>query len=356
MKKVFKIILSIVVIAAIGFAIAYTLKNNKKKNEEKTATVAQANSAVAVRVDTANKKPIDLNFDANGKFAPGQELNFSAETSGRVISVYVDEGDYVRKGQTLAVIKTENLQVDVNTAQEAYLNAVKDLQRYENAFKTGGVTQQQVDQAALAVKNAQAKVKQSNIKVADANIRASISGIINKRMIEPGSVLAAGTQLFEIVDVSKLTLDIAVPEAQVAQLKLGNSIDVKASVMPDKIFKSKVAFIAPKADENLNFPVKLEIANNNTNSLKAGMYGTAMFRFDAQSSAIVIPRSAFIGSVSSNQVFVVNNDGTVKLRNVTAGRNMGETVEVLNGLKEGEIVVSSGQINLVDGSKITVIK
>jgi hypothetical protein len=83
----------------------------------------------------------------------------------------------------------------------------------------------------------------------------------------------------------------------------------------------------------LNFPVEIEISNNVNNDLKAGMYGTAVFKSDAKQTMTVIPRNAFVGSVSSNQVFVVEN-GT--FRNVTAGRILGDKVEILNGLSDGE--------------------
>ena len=157
---------------------------------------------------------------------------------------------------------------------------LRDKQRYENAFKTGGVTQQQLDQAKLALENAEARVAQARIRVGDANIKSSINGIVNKRYIEPGAVVTPGTQLFELVDVSKLKLNIAVNETQVANLKIGDKVDVKASVFPDKNFAGTVTFIAPKADNSLNFPVEIEIAGNPGNQLKAGMYGTAIFNFE----------------------------------------------------------------------------
>ncbi|RYG39971.1 MAG: efflux RND transporter periplasmic adaptor subunit, partial [Chitinophagaceae bacterium] len=290
-----------------------------------------------------------------GPGRPGQEIQFAAEMPGRVINVLVDEGDKVRKGQTLAVVKTDNLSVEAQTAREAYATALRDKERFENAYKTGGVTQQQVDQAALNLKNAAARVQQANIKVSDANLRASINGIINKRLIEPGSVLAAGTKLFEIVDVSKLTLDIAVTESQVANLKTGDTVTITASVMPDKKFSGKISFIAPKADESMNFPVKIEVANNKDAFLKAGMYGSANFAFPQRAPVILVPRGAFVGSVASNQVFVLKN-GKAELRSVTSGRIVGEQVEVVNGLKAGEEVITSGQINLVNGSPVNIIK
>jgi RND family efflux transporter MFP subunit len=356
-KSIIRTLVTLVVLAGVIGLIGWVLNNNKAKNAAKTAVVAQTgNSDVAVRVSTVQKQALNLDFSANGNFAPAQQLNFAAENSGRVTQVLVDEGSYVRKGQTLAIIKTDVLNIDLETAEAAYQNAARDKERYENAFKTGGVTQQQLDQAKLALQNAEARVAQAKIRVGDANIKSSINGIVNKRYIEPGAVVAPGTQLFELVDVSKLKLNIAVNEQQVAGLKTGDKVNVKASVFPDKDFSGSVSFIAAKADANLNFPVEIEIASNPNNLLRAGMYGTAVFKFENVQPVVVVPRAAFAGSVSANQVFVVENNNTARLRKVIAGRVIGDKVEVLQGLSEGEAIITSGQINLSDGSKVSALK
>ena len=86
------------------------------------------------------------------------------------------------------------------------------------------------------------------------------------------------------------------------------------------------------------------------------MYGTAQFTTNqGKKSLLIVPRNAFIGSVSSNEMFVIEN-GTAKLKTVTAGRILGDKVEILNGLSEGETVIITGQINLQDGSKVEIIK
>ena len=356
-KPIIRTLVTIVLVIGVVGLIGWVLTNNKKKNEAKTAGVAQTGTGdVTVRVSPVAKEALATDFGANGNFAPAQQMNFASENSGRVTRVLVDEGSYVRRGQTLAIIETDVLNIDLESAQAAYQNAARDRQRYENAYKTGGVTQQQVDQARLAVENAEARVRQARVRVGDANIKASINGIVNKRYIEPGAVVSPGTQLFEIVDVSRLKLNITVNETQVANLKLGDKVDVKASVYPDLNFGGTVTFIAPKADASLNFPVEIEIASDPGNKLKAGMYGTALFKMDNATPIITVPRAAFVGSVSSNQVFIVENGNVARLRNVIAGRVMGDKVEVLQGLKEGENVITSGQINLVEGSKVSPLK
>lgn len=353
MKKVLYIGIGLAVLGLIGFV----LTNNKKKNEAETAVVAQKNASISVKAETIKSESVSTDFIANGSFAPLQELSFSAENAGRVTQVLVKEGSVVRIGQTLAIIKGDKLSVDVQSAKATYQNALADSQRFENAFKTGGVTKQQVDQAKLALSNAKAQLDQANISFGDATIKATINGIVNKKYIEPGSVVAPGTQLFDLVNVSKLKLKVTVNENQVASLKIGSVIKVKASVYPDKEFSGKITFIAPMADESLNFPLEIEIANNANNDLKAGMYGTAHFETNAtQKTPIkIVPRTAFVGSVSNNEVFVVK-DSIAKLTKIVSGRIFGEKVEVLDGLNEGDVVVTSGQINLTDGAKVGIVK
>jgi len=217
------------------------------------------------------------------------------------------------------------------------------------------VTQQALENARLRVKTTQAAVQSSKRKSSDANIRAPFSGVINKRSIEMGSYVSPGTALFEIVDVSKLKLQVTANESQVVNLKKGDEVLIKSTIFPDKEFKGRITFIAAKADNSLNFPIEIELANTGASQLRAGMYGTAIFQFPKQDPTMTIPRSAFVGSVNSNKVFVLEGNKAVE-RKIVAGRIFGETVEVLEGLKEGELVITSGQINLINGSLVENVK
>jgi len=354
MKRAITIILVVVVVLA---AIMYVLNNNKKKAQETTDFIAKGSGAVAVKAANVERKEINLDFTANGTFAANQELNFSAENSGRVTKIFVEEGSRVSKGTVLARIDAEILNTDRETAEATYQNALKDLARHESAFKTGGVTQQKLDEVRLTAENAKLRLQQQQRKLNDANIRSSINGVVNKKLIEVGAVVAPGTQLFELVDVSKLKLKVNVNEGQVANLKIGDAVQIQSSVFPTEKFSGKVTFIAAKADETLNFPIEVEVTNNVKNSLRAGMYGTALFKFPKQAPAILVPRTSFVGSVSSNEVYVLNTSKNVaELRKVVSGRILGESVEILEGLKEGETVITSGQINLTEGAPVTVIK
>lgn len=351
-----KIITGVVLIALIG-GIAFILTKNKEKNEEETQIVAQTNASIAVRVAQVKKGSVEAVYTANGNFIPEQEVNIAAETPGRVVKLLVDEGSVVKAGQTLAIVNADQISVQLQTAQAAYATAQADAERFESAYKTGGVTQQQLEQVRLGLQNAKAQVRSAQITAADANVKAPISGIINKKFIEQGTFVAPGTPLFELVNVAQLKLRVNVDESQVATLKLGDILTVKASVYPNQDFEGKVSFIAPKADASLNFPVEMLIQNQGDATLKAGMYGTAYFKAsqDLKTDILTVPREAFVGSVSSNQIFVVQNNIAV-LKTVSSGKNFGNEVEILDGLQDGATVVISGQINLIDQAPINIIK
>ncbi|SHG89134.1 efflux RND transporter periplasmic adaptor subunit [Pedobacter caeni] len=350
------IITALVIILAIA-GIVLVLTNNKKKNAAKTAIVAQGSGAISVRTAVIERQAINLDFSANGTFAPNQELNFLSENAGRVTKIYVEEGDRVTKGQPIARIDAEILNTDKETAEANLQNAIRDEARYSSSFKTGGVTQQQLDQAKLAVQNARLRLQSSQRRVSDANIKSPINGIVNKKYIEVGAfVNAQGTQMFELVDVSKLKLKVSVNESQVANLKVGDQVQIKSNVFPTDDYLGKITFIAAKADASLNFPIEIMVENNKKNTIKAGMYGTAIFKFPSQAPSLTIPRGSFVGSVSSNQIFVLGEGNKAVLRKVVAGRILGENVEILDGLKEGETVITSGQINLIDGTPVAPVK
>ncbi len=352
MKKI--IITGVIVLATLA-GIMYVLKNNKAKNDEATAIVAQKSEGVAVRTAKIEKQTANNAVVSNGTFAPLQDLSLSAETAGQVQKVLVKEGDKVNVGQTLAIIKSDKFNVAVSNAQAAYNNALADAQRFESAYASGGVTKQQLDQVKLQLENAKNNLASTKLNAGDAIIKATIPGFINSKSIEPGSFVSPGQGLFEIVNISALKLKITVDEKNVSTIKLGDKIAIESPVFPNDKFEGTITFIAPKADASLNFPVEIQVNDNADQKLRAGMYGNAIFVQNEETPILLVPRNAFVGSVSSNQVFVAK-DGKAILKTVKAGRNFGDNIEIIDGLSEGDTVIVSGQINLTDNSPIQVIK
>lgn len=353
MKKI--LIWSAVTIAAVVL-IMWKLGANKKANEAKTEFVKQSNSGeVPVLVEKVAKTDFSQGFLANGNFEPIRELEYLAETSGRITKLLVDEGSVVKQGQNIAKIDDEIVGTDLEQARASLEQLKVDKERYESAFQTGGVTQKQVDDIRLQYDLAKSKYEAASRRIRDTYVKAPISGIINKKYVELGAYVSPGNKMFDIVDVSRLKLAVAVPEMQVVQLKVGDKVRVSSNVFPEASYEGRITFIAAKGDNTLNYPVEMEVTNISGKQLKAGMYGTAHFEMPDMAPAVLVPRTAFVGGVNSNQVYVMEGN-TAKLRKVVAGRILGDRVEIRDGLHEGETVITSGQINLVDGSKVIVQK
>lgn len=351
-----KTLIYIIVAAVLVGLAAWKISDNKKKQTAEVAEVAKQVDKINVNVFSVQYENIDTDYASNGTFIPKAEMDQSSEISGRIVSVLVKEGSRVGAGQVLATIKRDAIEVDRTQAQNNLQNAIIDNQRYENAYKTGGVTKQQVDNSRLQLKNAQAAVRAQNVRVNDTSVRAGISGTINKKMVEPGTVVSPGTAMFEIVNINSLKLAVLVDESQVGKIQIGQNVDIKVNVLPEDKFSGRISFIAPKSDASLNFPVEIEVPNNG--QLKAGMYGTAVFKTNNGASTqnvLTVPAEAFVNGVNSGQLFIVNN-GTAKLIKVTVGKIYGDKVQILNGLKSGDQVITSGQINLDNGSKINIVK
>lgn len=347
-----KSLLSILAVVAVAVGFYFILQKNKAKNEEQVAIVAEKNTEVAVRAVPAQYEDNHNEISVNGTFLAKTTANISAEMGGQLVALYVKEGSYVRPGQVIAKLKGDKLNVNTTNAQANLDQALSALARYEAAYKTGGVTALQLDQARLQVKNARAQLQSAQLQSGDTNVIAKVGGIVNKKNVELGTVVGAGTTIVEVVDISSLKLEVEADESLVPHLANGNIVKVKPSVM-DETIDGRITFIAPASNGALKFPVEITIPNNGT--LKAGMYGTAIFTRNDTGRTMVIPRDAFVGGVSDNQVFVVRN-GEAHLIKIQSGVNFGDKVEVLGGLKEGEMVIVSGQINLSDKTKVKVIK
>jgi membrane fusion protein, multidrug efflux system len=353
MKKV--LLYSVVIIASLAL-IMWKLNNNKKENAAKTAIVKESSSgAVPVLTEVAGLIPFDPTFQTNGSFTAIQQINFSAEAPGRITALMVKEGSVVKTGQVLARIDNQVANADLENAEVSVSAAARDMERYEKALSSGGVTQKQVDDMKLQYQSATARLAQAKKNAQNTLLKSPIDGIVNAKFVEVGTYLAAGNKLFEIVNISRLKLVVSVPESQVVQIHLGQEVPVTTNVFPELTYKGKITFIAAKGDETLNYPVEIEVANIAGKELKAGMYGTAVLNLPKREPALLIGRAAFYAGVSNNQIFVAEN-GVARSRKVVSGNIYGDKVEVKSGLRQGETVITSGQVNLVDGTPISIQK
>lgn len=347
-------ILTILILVAAVAGGAFILNNNKEKMNEQVELARATNNSVPVQVAEVSQTNYTGAFTATGTFAPSREIIVVTELAGKVVRLLADEGDYVKKDQLLARIDHVTLEAELKAAEANLAKLATDKARFGRLIKTGGVTQSQLDEINLAFVNAETRVVSAKKRVQDSYIRAPFAGYVNKRFIEEGAYLNAGKEVFEIVETARVSLVVRVPERRVLDVEKSKTVKVQTDVYPGFSYDARVKFVGAKADANLNFPVELEIKNVESRPLRAGMYGRAEFGLSGTATTLSVPRAALVGSVDDARVFVVEGESVVT-RDIVAGQTFGHAVEVLGGLKAGERVVVSGQINLTDGTKVTVL-
>jgi RND family efflux transporter MFP subunit len=347
-------IITVVILAIAVTGGAVVLKNNKARMQAQTELAKKVNATTPVQVAEVTEENVGGSFTATGTFAPSKQIVVVTEVAGKVLQLHSDEGDYVKEGQLLARIDYATLEADLQSA-EANLQKMKtDKERYQRLVQTGGVTQAQLDEINLAYVNAHSRVVAAKKKFSDTYIKAPFSGYINKRYVEKGAYVGAGKEMFEVVETNKLSMNVNVTESQVLAITNANNITVYADVYPGTAYSAKVKFIAVKADANMNFPVELEIQNIKDKPLRGGMYGRASFEIPLGRPALVIPRAALLSSINNAQVYVLKDDH-VQLKSIVVGSQYANTIEVVEGLSKGDLVVVNGQINLTDGATVAVL-
>jgi len=350
MKKVIYIIIALVVLAAVG----YKLMSNKEQMAANAAVADIKSDAIPVAITGVTSAKLDKSFTAQGNFAPIQSLTLMSETTGQVQRVLKRKGDKVKAGELLLQVESNTMAADLATAQTNAEKAKRDLERFENLAAGDAITQRQLEDARLAAKSTQAQLVAARQRLTKTRITAPISGEINEIYVEVGSYLGMATKLYDIVNVDKLKLQVKVSESEVLLINKGDKVTVKADAGAGQEYAGVVTAIAAQADPSLKFDVEIEVKNAADN-LRAGMYGTAFFEVDDQRDAMLLPREAIVGSIQNPNVFVVNN-GVANARKVKVGVVTQDKVEILEGVKPGEQVVRSGQINLREGIKVSVLK
>jgi RND family efflux transporter MFP subunit len=349
MKKI--IIISLVIIVLVG-ACTVTLFLNKRKIDEK-AKLEGSLKTIPVFVTAISKSLQTGDFQVNGSFSAVHELTLMSEGQGKVTELFFNTGDFVWQDQILVRLDDEIIRTQLSLAEATLARSRSDMKKFEELLKEDAVSSQQVEDAHLALKKTETDVTTLRKQLEIATIKAPIQGTITRRFIEKGSLLMPGSPVAEIIDISRLKFIAHLAESETVNIKKGQRVTITSSLFPGIIYYGTIQSIGVKADEARRFPVEIELTNNPSHPLKAGMFGTADFRFGSTHEAIMVPRHSLVGSIRTPKVFVVEH-GNAVLRDITIGNANDGFIEVITGLKEGELVVTSGQINLDNNTPVTI--
>ena len=341
-----------VVILGIG-AIGYTLYTNKNELETSANLAMKTSDHIAVTMETVKEETILRSFEANGVFEPSQELKLMAETGGAIVKINKRKGDFVKKGDVILQVDDRLIQSEYTIVKLNRDQAEKDMKRFENLASTDAVTQKQLEEYQKAFKIYDAQFSALQKRLDDTRISAPISGYINQEYFEMGALVSTGMPIVDIINSSPLKLTVKVSESEVSSIKKGDQVSVKANAIASDNLTGKVDFISNKADGSFKYEVILIVSGDKLGEIKPGMFGTATFKSSKEEKILKISRKSIAGSIKDPGVFLVENEQAT-YRPVKINPLQDGTVEVLQGLKAGEEVISSGLINIKEGTKVKI--
>ncbi len=351
-KRIIKIVLWTIGLAALTWWITTTLSENKDTLEENSRLSQISNPVVPIIPGTVAKVTYDGSFDALGNFAPNKLVAVMSEASGKIVELNFDNGSYVKEGAVLAKIDDDLLKIELETTRTNLKKAENDLARLQALIGDGGVTQQQVDDASIAIENIRSKIKALEKQISMTEVKAPISGFVSNKKVEKGSLVSPAVQMALITNTNRMKLQVYLTEDQVVHVHKAREVKVSVDQFPDMELSGKVSFIDVNAAPNRRYLVEVECPNPG-NVLRSGMTATAHFGNGGPVEVLAVPREAIVGSLQDAKVYVLDGKKAL-LRHVVTGRIIGDKVEIRSGLEAGESIVVSGQINLEDGKAIRV--
>jgi RND family efflux transporter MFP subunit len=349
-KKIFAI--GMLIVATL--AVYLVLMNNRAKMKA-VSDSSFTLSDFPVTVATVARQAVSLDFSQVGVIAADRDVMVVSETQGRVIAVMVKVGSYVKAGAALVQVDDELPRSRFNAARIQFEKARKDQERMESLYKDGVISLSQLEGARLGFQAAEADYTAAKRYLDNTFITAPINGVVSARAVEYGSMVAPGMVVANIVDISRLRLKLNLAEEDAFKVKVGDAVEITTDIYPKAKFAGRIESISAKGDEAHTYPVEIAFSNSGASPLKAGMFGRARFLADRSLTAITIPRDALVGSVKEPQIYLLEN-GKARLRKLLLGTAAGSNWVVLDGLREGETIIISGQNNLSDNMKVVVVK
>lgn len=332
--------------AAAVLSVAACGNSGESKSAKQTAEV----ETPKVQVATAVVRDVDQTEVYTSTVQAFVKNNIAPQSGGRISKIYVEVGDFVKKGQVVAEMdKTQLAQIELQMK-----NNEIEYNRLKGLFDAGGLSQSDLDAIEMAYKVS--KTNYENL-LENSVLVSPIDGVISARNYDAGDMYTMSQPLYTVEQIVPVKMLVAISEVDYTKVKKGDSVTIVADAIPGKTFAGKVNRIYPTIDPMTRTFTAEVVVENNYKTLRPGMFVRTTVNFGTRQS-VIIPDIAVVKQSGSGDrfVYVVESDNTVSFKPVKLGRRINNEFEVLEGLKEGETVVTGGQVKLKAGVKVEVVK
>jgi RND family efflux transporter MFP subunit len=326
------------------------------QHSQNKVVLNQKNNAFNVTTKIVELVQDNNELHYSGTIEPSQSVALMFKGPGTVENVFVEEGDFVKKGQQLATVNRSTAQNMYNAARASYEQAKDAYDRLKTVHDKGSLTDLKWVDMETKLKQAESQmlITQSNLE--DCTLSSPDNGMIGRRDVEPGQSSIGISSPFVLVKIDKIMVKVSVPENEISKISKGMKATFTLSALENQSFNGIVNKVGIVADRiSRTYDVKI-LAENPGNKIKPGMVCDVILDINHETASLVVPYKAVNkDSDGKTFVFVVSPDGTrVKKQNITVGNYRESGIEVLSGLTPGQVIVIAGCEKLSDNSLISL--
>ena len=304
-----------------------------------------------VKAEAATTMRFADRMEAIGTARANEQVTVSAPVTERIVRLNFDDGSFVRAGQVVAVLQQAQQSAQLNEAQARARETQQQLARVAELKQRGFATQSAYDTQVAAAAAARAQSAQASAQIGERVVRAPFSGWVSLRNISVGAIASQGTEIATISDVSVIKLDFTVPETMLSAIRPGLPIEARSAAYPDRPFRGVIHTIDPVVDPNTRAVTVRARLPNPDRLLRPGMMMTVVIE-NAPRLALSVPELAVIGEGEGRFVFVVDEQGRAKRIPVRTGIRSAGRVEIREGLRPGQRVITEGVVKVADGMPV----
>lgn len=344
--------LAIVVAAAAGGYAAYDQLGARKQQDELRG--ASRPSAVSVEISPAAERRMESTIEAVGTSLALQSVEIVPLASGRVETIDFEPGQKVEAGQVLVKLDDDIERADLSQAEGEVRENEIAIERATTLRKTNTVAQAAMDTLVARKANVMAGLDRAKRRLADRSVKAPFPGTVGMRRADVGARVDDSTVLTTLDDLSVVRVEFSLPETFFGRVVIGQPVVATTAAYGKRRFEGKVSSVDSRIDPIARaFKVRATIPNADL-ALPAGMFMHVTLQLENRLT-VVVPEQAVVPQAGKSYIFVVA-DGAAKRREVVVGMRQPGSVEIAEGLKPGEVVVTSGLQRLRDGSQVQVVK
>ena len=285
---------------------------------------------------------------AVGSLKSNESVVLRPEIAGRIAAIHLREGMPAAKGAVLVALDASTQAAELRQAEANLALSQANHRRTEELYEKKFVSARARDEAAANLKVLEAAVALAQARLQKTQIRAPFAGIVGIRNVSIGDYVKEGQELVNIEDIGALKADFRLPESYLSRLRKGQSVEVSTDAMPGQMFKGTLDAIDPLLDASGRAILLRARLENPDLKLRPGMFVRVRLAFGGERQGLAVPEEALVPAGDDNFVFRVV-EGKAQRVMVKVGQRRGATVEITEGLKAGDEVVSAGQLKLRDG-------